>query len=959
MWTISGPFDIDLENNATETITTKLLKPGKEYAMGRKEPAPLVLKSKKVSTKQGEFIVDKFPVDDVVDPTTRPTLRFSNIGKGVPLHRAGEELSINSGSSTKLRDGDVLVIARNHLTVRWLPVCCYKEPAAKSQLLKACAGLGIHVVHTFHSEITHHITDTFEPAFSQAISLLQSAKFVTQKWLDEVLRLGDLPMLNDASLEKSFVELPDTAKYRPEFSPDLSTKHQKLATWEPNEARLKMFSKYRFILMAEGSRNINSELRNLITRGEGHPEAYDISGGPGKLNKAFTRGKAKTNQNVVLVADIEACEAAIGKSQWNEIIQSTEAFQLPIFSPEDILTSVLNADTSTLDSPGASASLDRAPSSSPLPDFVPNTHEEEDSIVPDEEKEPEPKPVKRLVRRTASRQASQEPETAPPAPPAKRHLTRRAQPTGQPIITGLDDASVLLNNLSMPPPDAVTPVEPKPRSKLKRRVGVPDTTVSESTSIFASVERDTGEEPPSKKFKALFDASHPARSGVDSFVQQSGAFNEEEMMAIGGMSQTQTETQGETQGQSGSRRVGKGSSGLGAVPEEEEESQMPGIEGPTVGQKRKERSFEGDDVEMADATTSDTGPAAKKRAMMGNAVERTAAGAPKPPSTTAKPTATTKALPATKSTTTAKKGAAAGAPTGKPDTDSAFLKAIASTKRGKKTEDDFDRDFNKLKISKSNLRAADEVEARPEWELLADFGDESNLRGNFMVIHEIEVFKVYGGAERRRAGDPKWEGKPDFKKFKRTTSSNSQKKAVELFVSDENDGGIGPGYWKNENTQNPDDDFEVKVETEPAAKKNAASKPAASRSKSQATTQSTQAMIIDESSDEEPVKRKAKRGAAAKPSSKTAEPAKKRTTRASSKTPAPLFLDDSDAEDNVAAANIIPEEDATMDDQFTSQTLQSSAESTAPTRRSTRARKAAPAPIIVDDDDDDVFGTRG
>jgi hypothetical protein len=288
---------------------------------------------------------------------------------------------------------------------------------------------------------------------------------------------------------------------------------------------------------------------------------------------------------------------------------------------------------------------------------------------------------------------------------------------------------------------------------------------------MTGVDPETGEEPPLKKFKALFEASHPTRSGAESFVQESGAFDDDELMSMANVgSQTQSQTQ------SGSKRPtrsGNGATALRAVQEEEEEeTQMP-VDGSELGKKRKERSFDGDDdVEMAgveqvlnsaSGSSSGNGPASKKRAVEGNAVERATS---KPPSAVAGPSK----VPAP-AKPIGKKGAAvtAGAATGKPDTDTAFLKAIASTKRGKKTEDEFDRDFNKLKISKSDLRG-EETEQRPDWELLDTFGDESNLRGNFMVIQDLDVFKVDGdpGPRKRAVGtDPRWEGKPDFKKFKK------------------------------------------------------------------------------------------------------------------------------------------------------------------------------------------------
>ena len=49
------------------------------------------------------------------------------------------------------------------------------------------------------------------------------------------------------------------------------------------------------------------------------------------------------------------------------------------------------------------------------------------------------------------------------------------------------------------------------------------------------------------------------------------------------------------------------------------------------------------------------------------------------------------------------------------DTDAAFLQALASTKRGKRREDDFDREFNNLRISKPEIGqdAGDDADEEP------------------------------------------------------------------------------------------------------------------------------------------------------------------------------------------------------------------------------------------------------
>ena len=109
-----------------------------------------------------------------------------------------------------------------------------------------------------------------------------------------------------------------------------------------------------------------------------------------------------------------------------------------------------------------------------------------------------------------------------------------------------------------------------------------------------------------------------------------------------------------------------------------------------------------------------------------------------------------------------------GAETGKPDIDADFLKAIASTKKGKKKEDEFDRQFNELKISKPEI---EDNEPEKEWAVLAEFGDDTGLRGNFMNVWEIEVFKEKNGAGRVKERRVEWDGKPNFKKFKKVRMS--------------------------------------------------------------------------------------------------------------------------------------------------------------------------------------------
>ncbi len=217
------------------------------------------------------------------------------------------------------------------------------------------------------------------------------------------------------------------------------------------------------------------------------------------------------------------------------------------------------------------------------------------------------------------------------------------------------------------------------------------------------------------------------------------------------------------------------------------------------GTKRsREAENDGDgDVDMVDSTADVAGSGAgpmerahrvKRRALETNIV----------PTPTARVPA---AVPASQPVSTQTRGqgkgpASAGAkPTSKAggaskpllsnnklDTDENFLKAVNSTKRGKKHEDDFDREFNQLRIAKprnvnvdtigSGTTAATKAvpEAVAPWDAIDDFGD-VGIRGNFMVVVEMDIqrgasAKSAPPARNNDATHLEWIGKPNFKKFK-------------------------------------------------------------------------------------------------------------------------------------------------------------------------------------------------
>jgi hypothetical protein len=272
------------------------------------------------------------------------------------------------------------------------------------------------------------------------------------------------------------------------------------------------------------------------------------------------------------------------------------------------------------------------------------------------------------------------------------------------------------------------PPTPARSSRLKHRVGVAGATIqsgSESQAFSLGIE-DTITEPPVKKFKALpvFDASSLERESLSS---------------------TQTETQlgGSCMLWSGSEKPG-----LSVLQEEESNRRYQFQSHSTKGFEKASgicRWKFRDGRCRTRSTWKCEGnwkcQRRRKERRSSKASEHRAAS--KPPSS---------AIPAKKD----KQGAAFG----KPDTDAAFLKAIASTKRGKKAEDKFDREFNNI-----------EEQQEPEEGWAADFGNDTGLRGNFMVVVELDVYKKDKDLQNISTNHA-WAGKPNFRKFKKVLSTS-------------------------------------------------------------------------------------------------------------------------------------------------------------------------------------------
>ncbi|ESK85357.1 Nbs1 [Moniliophthora roreri MCA 2997] len=929
----------------------EVLKPGTEYTVGRGERHHFYINSKKVAKDYCSVKIGAFSDDDVGNPETRPPVQVINIrekDKAIAVCKRGEEETfyVGAGDVVEWEDGWIVQMAKKiALEIKWERSCfLMPSPRGGTVPVEACAKLGIHLVHVSHKEVTHHITSTYNATLPIAVSLVNQCKLVRSEYLTECIRLAENPEVK--------MVWPNLSKYRPTFAAGLDSRHKRFEVWEPSAGREYIFSGLRFLCAGERNREIDSHLRLLLERGEGAIETFDVRDPARgmKWHRALSRGQAKEGKTLVILGEQESVIAAIGEDSWKELFDEAQGFGLVFRSIKDVVLAVLDNDTKALTARCESFQKPQdvgvAPVESPLPDVVPNTIPEELTIPPTQTAAEEAPARKKLPQRRVTRPPSVAPESRPesqvaePKPPElkptetksdepdaeapqpRRVLTRR-------VHTGTAAANKSASNVGPDvKPSSVTPAESsvpfvvdysapgkQPSSRLKRRVGNTDFGSREASAA----PEDSAQEPVSKKYKSLFEESDPTKDQTASLSEMmSSAFSQSQTMSGASGSRARTDT--------------AAAQTLDVVPEEAEittamsQSQTQMTDG--GGRKRKARSVDDEDEEMAgveealapapsnsESRMSSNGPPPSKKKAIEN-VNAVEPSQPKPPPS---------------STQTQKN---AGAAPGKPDTDDAFLKAVASTKRGKKHEDDFDREFNKLKISKPNLNDSRDgtiEEEQRQWAILEDFGDDSNIRGNFMMIIELGVdVSRRGDRERQREKEKsEWEGKPNFKKFRKKNKPSSavpRSQRVEVVLNEQSGYGMGVEYWRGSQTQTQKTD-------------------AGEITMAQSSNSQQPVVVIDSDEEEE---EPPKRGGRGKSKASARAGSVSRTTTNTKRKQQALFLD-SDEE-----MSQVKEEEEEVE-QPPVGTLESAPPSTAAKARGTRG-SSRKQPVIVDDDsDDDVF----
>ncbi|TDL23405.1 hypothetical protein BD410DRAFT_787229 [Rickenella mellea] len=884
--------------------------------------------------------------------------------KGIQIGRGETRLIANPLASEELKDGDMIALVTGiNLIVRWRPVCCLSPRGNPTITFEACAAIGLKVVSSHQSDVTHHLTSSLNVTTAIATSMLSAAQLVRPDWLTEYIRLGTETKEEDPEspsiLEYEYIP-PSETKHRPPFAPTLPPPLKTFRTWESNEERVGMFRGWYFVFVGEKGREVDAETRELVQCGGGVLDTFDLANGRTRWQQLINRTKKKVeteDQNgVALVADRTRLMAA-DEEAWNELQSVVKGLGLRFIQPSHLLEAVVHVETSRIDS---SVGVDSEAVAADL--AMPEVISIESSPPPKlEDQTAGAGPSTRLRRRATPSRPPSQPPSPPSVPPItdgpmdvevdeeflrpRKTLTRRAKT--QQALLGVDDPSLTESQASVIA--QLDPGDPsqtdqnilltQPR-RLKRRAG----TAAANTLQSHSGGVDEADEPPLKKFRALFDESDPDRV-------QSGPIDTQSQAPGKSAPESQTQTQTDFARTARTRSTATPPR-LVAVPEELEESQLTSIGAtpPVIEGVAKRKA---DDMEV-DSGRNDVEPLTKKRAMGDvNGVDPPDGGVPRPHSNVWKPTE-----PGTADR-------AAGAAPGQHDKDDAFLKALASTKRGKRHEDEFDREFNNLRIARPDVQKDAQA---ADWAVLADFGDEGDLRGNFMVVVEMDVLEQKDKAM-RRMGEARmeWDGRKDFKKFKKKDRA-MDRSAVELVVDEENDFGMGSVYWKG-NSQNPSQPQsqsqggDLSSYLQPSQAQNRVrptrTKPPSSSQPQTATQRAKgralRVMDSDESEDEDAAPVRGKGKASPKASQSKGKNAKKTTMDKDQ----PLFLDDDDDDDDGDATRDVEGGQVAVgreSGEYDASTLKSSGEVKSQGGRRAVKKKA---PVVVDDDSDTGMTFKG
>ena len=181
-------------------------------------------------------------------------------------------------------------------------------------------------------QATHYLTNKITLSLPLFAGLLTPAHLVTEGWLNEHLRLAQLPMgLPDGNAdgvnpEQTYVPIPED-HYHPEFDDSLPLDMHSVLQWNPQATRTKLFAKLRFVFLTETTRP-TGDLVDLITVGGGAYEGFKVQQGSQAFEALLAKlnAKGKSTVGVVPVADTKGMEAALGSAEWKDFVAAAKRY---------------------------------------------------------------------------------------------------------------------------------------------------------------------------------------------------------------------------------------------------------------------------------------------------------------------------------------------------------------------------------------------------------------------------------------------------------------------------------------------------------------------------------------------------------------------------------------------------------------------------------------------------------
>ncbi|CAE7093026.1 unnamed protein product [Rhizoctonia solani] len=857
MWVISGPFDGVQEGVKEKLLKPGTTYTVGRAKAGQSLLNRINLEQKAISHEHVEIIVGNYEIDDVSDSQAKPTVQLivkrekdimvsnQRASKGMMLDlEVGSEIALTNKISIYLLWKPVIVINADSRVKKDK----VREIAAEA------AKIGVTISKTWKDNATHFATPSVNMSRRALHSLMLGIPLVDMKWLEELFRRGNTLTTESepdeygvVALESHFV-LPDERDFRPKLikpdDEDEDITEWPIELWDANLARKTIWSGLHFHFFCDDT--APTEWTDQVQLGGGTFKSHDINSEEPvttveeakSLFKNIRLGAQKMNKvpgmmsPVVIVIKASELIALLGKSTWKLYQEGMKANGFKYITPKDITLAALRMETASIDcgletfeSVGSSAQPRKSTTStlSSFPSVIPPSHAgdmsasglpsvvttsafgaAEPSEPPESESAPEvhrARPLKKL--RPQSREPSVAPtpkptaqETSPVAEdkqdlvsevPRPKLLKRRVKTTTIAAALGLDDSSASIVPV-IPPDEDLNPPSPKPVAKKLEKVKPPSSTIIQENTQTTQL---TASRPNRLKRRAdvLAERTTAAPAPIDTDIPEAPALKRYRQL-FEGVERAASSVVG----------IDGGSTISTTAPAQPLQPPMPADE--TKKRKSADRD-EDDDANMEDATRI------KRRVP--------ASGISQKPSNSDEaahdmeldfePRAITQSqLPPPAQAHTRAPGPRGAVP-GAPDKDNTLLNALAQTeneqasvsKSGKakaaKTAP-IDKEFSNMRIAEEKEKEETSRRRAEEMRIWEECERDVNVRGNFMVVELVELVRRNRGPPVRSI-NPAWEGKPDFKKFKKKAIGPRVARVPVFANSDESlDYGMGDDYWE-------------------------------------------------------------------------------------------------------------------------------------------------------------------